>query len=54
MKNLKNIFTSFALLLVRGQYLREKDKSLPLANEEYADNKFVDAANYRVSNSKFK
>jgi hypothetical protein len=35
--------------------LRKKDKSLPLANEEYADNKFVDAeANYRVSNSKFK
>jgi hypothetical protein len=31
-----------------GQYLRKKDKSLPLANEEYADNKFVDAeANYR-------
>jgi hypothetical protein len=37
-----------------GQYLRE-DKSLPLANEEYADNKFVDAeANYRVSNQNSK
>jgi hypothetical protein len=36
-------------------FAQEKDKSLPsLANEEYADNKFVDAANYRVSNSKFK
>jgi hypothetical protein len=35
-------------------FAQEKDKSLPLANEEYADNKFVDAeANYRVSNSKF-
>jgi hypothetical protein len=34
-----------------GAFLQRK---LPLANEEYADNKFVDAeANYRVSNSKF-
>jgi hypothetical protein len=32
----------------------QRERSLPLANEEYADNKFVDAeANYRVSNSKF-
>jgi hypothetical protein len=49
MKNLKHIFTSFLLFFGLGQYLQEKDKSLPLANEEYADNKFVDAeANYRV------
>jgi hypothetical protein len=35
-----------------GGICAREDKSLPLANEEYAD-KFVDAeANYRVSNSK--
>jgi tetratricopeptide (TPR) repeat protein len=57
MKNFKkHIFTSFALLFLGlgAVFAQEKDKSLPLANEEYADNKFVDAeANYRVSNSKF-
>lgn len=33
---------------------QEKDKTLPKANEEYSENKFVDAeANYRISHSKF-
>jgi tetratricopeptide (TPR) repeat protein len=33
---------------------QEKDKNLPKANEEYSENKFVDAeANYRISHSKF-
>ena len=33
---------------------QEKDKTLPKANEEYAEKKFVDAeANYRISHSKF-
>jgi tetratricopeptide (TPR) repeat protein len=37
-----------------GLYAQEKDKALPIANEEYAQNKFVDAeANYRISHSKF-
>ena len=32
---------------------QEKDKTLPKANEEYAEKKFVDAeANYRISHSK--
>jgi tetratricopeptide (TPR) repeat protein len=33
---------------------QNKDRVLPKANEEYAQNKFIDAeANYRISNSKF-
>lgn len=37
-----------------GGYAQEKDKTLPKANEEYAENNFVDAeANYRISHSKF-
>ena len=33
---------------------QEKDKTLPTANEEYSENKYVDAeANYRISHSKF-
>ncbi len=33
---------------------QQKDRILPKANEEYAENKFVDAeANYRISDSKF-
>ena len=33
---------------------QEKDKTLPKANKEYSENKFVEAeANYRISNSKF-
>ncbi|HSN49084.1 MAG TPA: hypothetical protein VLR29_10000, partial [Flavobacterium sp.] len=39
---------SFAVLA------QEKDKTLPKANDEYSEKKFVEAeANYRISNSKF-
>ena len=42
------IFFSFAVSA------QEKDKTLPKANDEYAEKKFVDAeANYRISHSKF-
>jgi hypothetical protein len=48
MKNFKKyIFTSFSFSFRVGGVFAKKDKSLQ-ANEEYADNKFVDAeANYR-------
>ena len=37
-----------------GGYAQEKDKTLPKANDEYSESKFVDAeANYRISHSKF-
>ena len=37
-----------------GGYAQEKDKTLPKANEDYAEKKFVEAeANYRISHSKF-
>ncbi|MBP6557668.1 MAG: tetratricopeptide repeat protein [Flavobacterium sp.] len=37
-----------------GGYAQEKDKTLPKANDEYAEKKFVEAeANYRISHSKF-
>jgi hypothetical protein len=55
MKNLKNTYLRLSpfYFLGWGSICAREDKSLPLANEEYADNKFVDAeANYRVSNSK--
>jgi hypothetical protein len=52
MKNFKkHIFTSRLLFFFWGS-ICAREKFL-LANEEYADNKFVDEANYRVSNSKF-
>jgi tetratricopeptide (TPR) repeat protein len=57
MKNsVKHIFASFLFLLcgLGGVSAQEKDKSLPKANAEYGDSKFVEAeANYRISNSKF-
>ncbi len=57
MKNLiKHLFTfSLILLTTFGSvYAQQKDKNLPVANEEYAQSKFVDAeADYRISNSKF-
>jgi len=35
-------------------FAQEKDKTLPKANEQYAEKKFVEAeANYRISHSKF-
>jgi hypothetical protein len=45
MKNLKHIFTFAFYFLGLGAVFAQENKSLPLANEEYAD-KFVDAANY--------
>ncbi|HEY4617331.1 MAG TPA: tetratricopeptide repeat protein [Flavobacterium sp.] len=54
--NKKYIFTSFLFLLwgLGAVFAQVRDRSLPKANEEYADSKFVDAeANYRISNSKF-
>jgi len=57
MKNSKKyIFGSFFFLLwgLGGASAQEKDRSLPKANTEYGDSKFVEAeANYRISNSKF-
>ena len=57
MKNFKKYIFSFSVFLCLGfggLFAQEKDKNLPKANEEYAQNKFVDAeANYRISNSKF-
>ncbi len=57
MKNcIKYGFTFFALLFIGlgGILAQEKDKTLPVANEEYKESKFAEAeANYRISNSKF-
>jgi tetratricopeptide (TPR) repeat protein len=51
MKNLLLYILLTASLSISAQ---EKDKTLPAANEEYKQNKFVDAeANYRISQSKF-
>jgi hypothetical protein len=48
---LKNTYLRLSSFIYWGSICaREK---FSLANEEYADNKFVDEANYRVSNSKF-
>lgn len=44
----------FAFTGKTGLYAQQKDRILPKANQEYADNKFVEAeANYRISSSKF-
>ena len=44
----------FPLWGLGGLFAQEKDKTLPKANDEYAEKKFVDAeANYRISHSKF-
>lgn len=43
----------FPLWGLGGLFAQEKDKTLPKANDEYAEKKFVDAeANYRISHSK--
>ncbi len=43
-----------ALLGLGGLFAQEKDKTLPKANDEYAQKEFVEAeANYRISHSKF-
>jgi len=47
------VFLFPAMMGLEG-YAQEKDKTLPKANEEYAQKKFVDAeANFRISHSKF-
>ena len=47
------IFLFSYIVGLRG-YAQEKDKTMPKANEEYSEKKFVEAeANYRISNSKF-
>ena len=44
----------FAFSATAGLYAQQKDRVLPTANQEYAENKFADAeANYRISDSKF-
>ena len=51
---MKNFVLYLLLLFYFAVSAQEKDKNLPKANEEYAQNKFVDAeANYRISHSKF-
>lgn len=52
MKNL--LLYIFLLTFSLAITAQEKDKTLPQANEEYKQNKFVDAeADYRISQSKF-
>jgi tetratricopeptide (TPR) repeat protein len=49
-KGLLYILTTFSFIVSA----QEKDKTLPKANDEYAQKKFVEAeANYRISHSKF-
>ena len=51
---MKNYILYILLTLSFAVSAQEKDKTLPKANEEYAQKKFVDAeANFRVSHSKF-
>ena len=51
---MKNFILHILLTLSFAVSAQEKDKTLPKANEEYAQNKFVEAeADYRVSHSKF-
>ncbi|MDX6180733.1 tetratricopeptide repeat protein [Flavobacterium sp. Fl-77] len=51
---MKNLLLYILLTFSLTVSAQEKDKTLPDANEEYKQNKFVDAeANYRISQSKF-
>lgn len=51
---MKNCILYMLLMLSFVVSAQEKDKTLPKANEEYAEKKFVEAeANYRISKSKF-
>ncbi|OUL64004.1 tetratricopeptide repeat protein [Flavobacterium sp. AJR] len=51
---MKNLLLYILLTLSLAISAQEKDKALPKANEEYKQNKFVDAeADYRISQSKF-
>ncbi len=50
----KNIILYLLLLFSFVANAQQKDRILPKANAEYAENKFVEAeANYRISDSKF-
>jgi tetratricopeptide (TPR) repeat protein len=51
---MKNYIIYILLTLSIAVSAQEKDKTLPIANDEYAEKKFVEAeANYRISHSKF-
>jgi len=51
---MKNLLLYILLTFSLAVSAQEKDKTLPDANEEYKQNKFIDAeANYRISESKF-
>ncbi len=51
---MKNLLLYILLTFSLAVSAQEKDKTLPDGNEEYKQNKFVDAeANYRISQSKF-
>jgi tetratricopeptide (TPR) repeat protein len=51
---MKNYILYMLLTLSFAVSAQEKDKTLPKANEEYGQKKFVDAeANFRISHSKF-
>ncbi|GGF20172.1 tetratricopeptide repeat protein [Flavobacterium limi] len=51
---MKNLLLYILLTFSLAVTAQEKDQTLPKANEEYKQNKFVDAeANYRISQSKF-
>ena len=51
---MKNCILYILLTLSFAVFAQEKDKTLPKANEEYSQKKFVEAeANYRISHSKF-
>ncbi|RTZ02161.1 tetratricopeptide repeat protein [Flavobacterium sp. RSP49] len=57
MKRFKIIIIAFLMIAfcgTAGLYAQQKDRILPKANAEYAENKFAEAeANYRISDSKF-
>ena len=51
---MKNCILYILLTLSLAVSAQEKDKTMPKANEEYSEKKFVEAeANYRISHSKF-
>ena len=51
---MKNCIIYMLVMLSFAVSAQEKDKTLPKANDEYAEKKFVDAeSNYRISHSKF-
>jgi tetratricopeptide (TPR) repeat protein len=51
---MRNLILYILLVFSFAVSAQEKDKTLPKANEEYAEKKYVDAeADYRISHSKF-